>query len=114
MTLKKKLGWFEVNQDKDLGYEGLIVGIFSTNWRTGEDEPDCFFPDIILALKQIKSERLWFIAEMSITNPEIVDFAELAIKVLKEIKGKNFTTLNEITTHLSTFLDDKIPEHLAW
>lgn len=112
--MKKKLGWFELTRNHDLGYEGLIIGIFSINWRAGEDEPDCYYPDIILALDQTKNDGLWFISEMNITNPEIEDFAELAIKVLKEIKDKDFETVNEITAHLSTFLEVKIPDHLAW
>ena len=110
--MRKKLGWFELTQNRDLGYEGLIIGIFSIPWRTGEFEPDCYYPDVILALRQV--ENIWFISEMNITNPEIKEFAELAIKVLNEIKDKEFTTLNEITAHLSTFLEVKIPEHIAW
>lgn len=113
--MNKKLGWYELTQDEDLGYSGLIIKIFSIKFRDQVTDRawDCYSPEIILELDQDDVEGWWFITGMHIENPEIPVFAELALKVLEEIKDKNFDGLNTITAHLSTFLEDKVPERFA-
>lgn len=105
----KKLGWFEIIANDERVPNGVGIGIFSTKWRT-EPDPDCYYPDICLYLAQEKKEGFWYIAHMDLTNPEVEEFADLAILVLKEIKGKDFTTISNLTKHLNRFLDDKIPQ----
>lgn len=111
--MNKKLGWYELNKPGEFG-EGLTIGVFSIDWRKNEDKPDCYYPDIILSLSQTRTDGHWYISEMNITNPEGEEFSDLAIQVLKGIKGKLFKTINEITANLGTFLEDRIPEDIAW
>jgi hypothetical protein len=111
--MAKKLGWYEFRDDAE---NGLHVGIFSISWREGEKEPDCYYPDVILQLKQVQDDDdgKWYVNEMSITNPSIKDFADIGCLVLLQLSRKDPETISDLIKVLDQYFFNKIPESLAW
>lgn len=108
--MKKPLGWYEIQEVKN---EGLVINIYSIIWRKQEHESFSGYPDIVLWLEELDPVDFpgeWFVAEMNIRNPTIMEFCELAVTVLANITAVDPENLSETFQVLDQFLLNKRPQ----
>lgn len=107
--MTEKLGWYEVRAGQT--ENELLFCLFSRKWREDLEKgrADLYYADVELIYKK-DDDGEWFVATMSVTNPTIEEFNELATAVMDAFKKLDPSSVKGMVTLLDEIVEEGLPD----